>query len=374
MSASVPSSATLHIYFIASPELPQREKNITQVIHWIKHQCDGKGLPTKFHSLTQPTTATMHDLVRAKTPALEERLQPSPPSPHPVYGKFNTPLNLAELSNYERHRTALEAIRSGSPTDYHLILEDDVYIIPAFEAAWGGFLDTLRARAIPADTQLVVFSMTQNANADPSAPFAYIPYSALQLTESRPLLPSKEMYMIHPTAAGQLYDYTHAIHCDFRHTLSRWVYSNLLLHASIYLPSKRLTFDGSKLGIFPSTIHANNLLIFNQEFMEMLSLLSTPEKKTKATVSRLYKTIERLQSPDAMHLYAVLMFQLGDYDEADAYFKKAVEAMTEQHGFMSRGTELLHNAIEFYKHAQKEEIAAAKSKPSRHRPDGEVRV
>lgn len=361
------ASPSLHVYFIASPTLTQREKNITHVIHWIKHQCDTLGLPTKFHSLTQPTPETLHELVRAKNPALEERLQPSPPSAHPIYGKFNTPLNLAELSNYERHRTALEAIRNGSPDDFHLVLEDDVYIIPAFETAWSEFLTTLKA-SNSIDLPFVLFSITQSAIGASEA-FTFLPYTTLPLTDTHPLVPSKEMYMIHPNVAAQLYDYTHTIHCDFRHTLSRWMYSNILLHASMKLPSKRLSFDGSKLGIFPSTIHANNLLIFNQEFMEMLKLLSHPEKKSKAIVTRLYKTIERLQSPDAMHLYAVLMFQLGDYEEADTYFKKAIETMTApgQKGFLSRGSELLHNAIEFYKHYQKEEITSAKSKPSRHR-------
>lgn len=358
----------LHVYFITTPTLTQRTTNIQQVIQWIKQQADKVGLGILFHSLAQPTTDYLQELIQAKHKDLEERLQPKSNAPHPIYGKFETPLNLSELSNYERHRTALEAIRTASPDAYHLVLEDDLFILPAFEAAWLEFFQWLNDPSHrSAEVSLALLTMTQNT-APSTESFRFLPYATtLPLTEQHPLLPSKEIYLIHPTAAAELYDYTRLIHCDFRHTLSRWIYTNVFRHATMVVPSKRLSFDGSKLGMFPSSIHANNLLIFNQEFMEMLRILATPDKKHKATVQRLYKTIERLQSPDAMHLYAVLMYQLGDHEEADAYFKKAIEAMTSQKGFLSRGSELLHNAIEFYKHYQKEDVESAKTKPPRHR-------
>lgn len=359
---------TLHFYVISTPTFANRIKNITAIMRWMKEQCDAHTLPIQFHSLTQPSVEDVSQLIQSKHPQLEPRIQPIPlANSHPVYAKLERPLNTAELSNYERHRTALQAIAKGSPDDFHFVIEDDLYIIPIFESHWTAFFKMLKT-ILPRDYPLVLFGVVkpEPAGGTPTD-FKFQPYKELPLTEQQPLLPSKEMYLVHPSLASTLYDATHLIQYDMRHTLSRWILEHTMFHDQIYIPSKRLAFDGSKLGIFPSTIHANNLLLFNQEFMEMLQIMSQPpDKKNKANIQRIYKSIERLQSPDAQHLYAVLMYQIGDYDEASDYFKKAIDTMIANKGFLSRQSEMLHNAIEFYKHYQKEDLGDLTTRPSKY--------
>jgi GR25 family glycosyltransferase involved in LPS biosynthesis len=357
----------LQVYLITTPTLPARAKNLTQVVQWLKQQCDAVGLAVRFHSLAQPTQEDLMNLLKQKENPLESRLQPTGGEMHPVYQKFQRPLNPAELSNYERHRTAVEVIQKGSHSDYHLVLEDDVYVLPVFEKAWTEFLLQLREGRSPGlpETYFALFSITQQTMGS-AEPFHWKPYTTHPLTDTQPLIPSKEMYMIHPKLAAQLYTFMTGIQCDARQTISRWMYSHLQKECFLF-PSKRLSFDGSKLGMFPSSIHPNNLLIYNQEFMEMLQLLSHSEKKTRGNVLRLYRAIERLQAPDAIHLYAVLMYQIGDFEEASSAFKKAIEEMHRQGGFLSRGSEMIHNAIEFYKQCQKEELATIQSKPSKYK-------
>jgi len=360
--------ATLHFYIISTPTFPNRIKNITAVMRWLKEQCDTENIPIQFHSLTQPSVEDVNQLIQTKHPQLEPRIQPIPlANSHPVYEKMERLLNTAEISNYERHRTALQAISKASPEDFHIVLEDDFYIIPPFEAHWKAFFKYIKTVA-SRDFPMVLFGIVkQDATEAASPTFHFQPYRVLPLTEKQPLVPSKEMYLIHPSLASTLYEAMHSIQYDVRHTFSRWILENTVFHEQIYIPSKRLGFDGSKLGIFPSTIHANNLLLFNQEFMEMLQIMSqNPDKKTKANIQRIYKAIERLQSPDAQHLYAVLMYQIGDYEEANDYFKKAIDSMISQKGFLSRQSELLHNAIEFYKHYQKEEMKDLSTRCSKY--------
>ena len=364
------ATPTLHFYVISTPTCTERVKNITGVMRWLKTQCDAESIPLQFHSLTQPSVEDVNALIQAKHPQLEPRIQTIPLSnSHPVYAKLERPLNTAEISNYERHRTALQAISKASPTDFHFVLEDDVYIIPPFEAHWKAFFKYIKTLSAPS-YPLVLFGIVKPPDASSGSPasgFTFQPYTTLPLTEQQPLLPSKEMYLIHPSLAMTLYDAMEQIQYDTRHTFSRWLFEHTMFHDQVYIPTHRLAFDGSKLGIFPSTIHPNNLLLFNQEFMEMLQLLSqSPDKKTKPNIQRIYKSIDRLQSPDAQHLYAVLMYQIGDYEEANDYFKKAIESMIAQKGYLSRQSELLHNAIEFYKHYQKEELTGLLSRASKY--------
>lgn len=357
----------LHVYVLSASHVPNRVRNITNVMRWIKAQCDAVKIVPKFHSLGQPTADDIGALIQSKHPELEPRIQAFPlANSHPAYAKVERPLNTAEISNYERHRTALKAIADSSPDDFHLVIEDDLYIVPAFEPHWTAFFTALKSWT-PQDVPWVLFGVVPSGAA-PDDTFKCLPYTRLPLTEQQPLLPSKEMYLIHPSLATTLYTAMHAIQYDARTTFSRWILENPAMHSQIFIPSHRLGFDGSKLGLFPSTIHANNLLLFNQEFMELLQCLSQPpDKKNKANIQRIYKAIERLESPDAQHLYAVLMYQIGELEEAESFFKKAIDTMIAQKGYLSRASEMLHNAIEFYKHYQKEEVAEFTARSSKYK-------
>jgi hypothetical protein len=383
---------TLNLYIILTKDIPIRVSNSTRSLQWIKQIADSVGLPVRFHSLSQPTAAEIEQMIRHENSKehFEKRMTiQSEFQEDPVYKSFLKPMTYAQVSNYERHRMAFLTIQEGSPDDYHIVLEDDIYILPIMETTWREMLEWMKSHAskeIPIAWFGIVRELTNKAC------FSWNADAGKCITKEHPLLPSKEAYLCHPSVAKKLYEATHFIQMDMRHTLSRWIYRQLhpsaheknpeslhitmenILNANeepapeMFYPSKRICFDGSKLGMYPSTIHPNNLLIFNQEYMEMLKLLNAPpELKTKANVHQKYKLIERLRSPDAMHLYAVLMYQLRQMEAADSGFKDAIHEMVLQKGCLTRQSEMLHNAIEFYKHYQTEEVEGYLEKSSKYK-------
>lgn len=320
-------------------EVPNRVSNISRGIHFIKNICDQIGLQTKFHTLAEPTVADIHRDIKSFEARIKfDEIQEEP------YKKLTQPLTLQELSNYEKHRLAFATIANGSMDDLHLVVEDDIHMLPMMEQGWKEILNVLLSNQSKPFVVLSLANELQSSTSNHLVPFESVKTA---------IIPSKEAYFINPNVAKTLFEYTQTIRMHMRNTLSYWINKNI---ENTFIPSKRISFDGSKLGIFPSTVHSNNILVFNQEYMQMLKMLSEPEKDI-SKIHKTYKIIERLQSPDAMHLYAVLLYQGKRHDEASEYFRKAVDEMVSQKGLITRQSELLQNSIEFYKSVQESSLS-----------------
>jgi tetratricopeptide (TPR) repeat protein len=343
----------LNVYIILNKEVPNRVANVSRNVQMLKTLCDNLKISTKFHTLAQPITSEIHENIKA----YESRVKLDGITIEP-FSKLVHPLTLHEISNFERHRLAFLTISEGSSDEYHFVIEDDIHILPIMEQNWIEMFEYL-LKTRPSEHSFVLLSLANELQS--KSKLNLVSYH--ELPNKQPIIPSKEGYFITPSTAQTLAEFTKTISFNMRHTLSYWLYNE---KPSIYYPSKRLSFDGSKLGIFPSTVHPNNILIFNQEYMELLKMLSE-DPKDIGKIHRTYKTIERLQSADAMHLYAVLLYQCKQYDEANTYFKKAIDTMVQQKGCINRQSELLHNAIEFYKHTQKEDLETYAIKPSKYK-------
>lgn len=343
----------LNVYIILNKEIPARVANVSRNVQMLKNICDHLKIGTKFHTLAQPVISEIQENIKA----YESRVKLDGITSEP-FSKMVHPLTLHEISNFERHRLAFVTIGEASNNEYHFVIEDDIHILPLMEQNWIEMLEVL-SNTQPSQYPFILLSLANELQSNHKMQLV----SYEQLPNKQPLIPSKEGYFITPECARSLAEYTKMIQLNMRHTLSYWIFTE---HPSISYPSKRLSFDGSKLGIFPSTIHPNNILIFNQEYMEMLRMLSE-EPKDVAKIHKNYKTIDRLQSADAMHLYAVLLYQSKQYDDANTYFKKAIDTMVQQKGCINRQSELLHNAIEFYKHTQKDDLETYATKPSKYK-------
>jgi len=310
-------------------------------------------IQTKFHTIAEPDINEIQKNIKA----YESRVVLEPIA-NEIFNKLLHPLTLHEISNFERHRLAFFTIMNGSSDEYHFVIEDDIHILPIMEKNWIEFLELL-SKTSPSEYPFILLSLAnelQSANPITLKTFSEIP-------NNQPIIPSKEGYFITPDVARYLAEYAKQIRFNMRQTLSYWIHSE---SPSVYIPSKRLSFDGSKLGIFPSTVHPNNILIFNQEYMTLLNMLSE-EKKDLSKIHKTYKIIERLQSPDAMHLYAVLLYQAKNYDEASTYFRKAIDTMIDMKGCINRQSELVHNAVEFYKNMQKDDLDMYCTKSSKYK-------
>ncbi len=254
-------------------------------------------------------------------------------------------LNLEEISNYEKHREVwrrmqTEVVPTASSSDICLIIEDDTIIIPEFTKNFEAFLDNPRIK----DWDLYLMGVATSVNSDTGR--MLMPVADLMRT-----IPSKCAYAVRPTSSAlqTLLDETEVIRFNMRIQLSYIFQKRRDLRAII--STRQCFMEGSKVGLFPSTLHSNNLLIFNQEYMDLFRMLQS-NQINEATASALYERVKHIQSPDLLHIYGVLLFKCGKVNEAAQHLKTAVEWTQVQHGFLSPQSELLNNLINMHEHMQ----------------------
>ena len=275
--------------------------------------------------------------------------------------KFIAPLGIEELSNILKHKEALRRC-SISSNKFNIVLEDDCLIM---ESDKQHLIDMLK---IVIENEFVnPFDMILLGVANKNIENSQNPQKqGIRKTQNEyKILPCKEAYIVTTNAAKIMLKTFETITLTMRYHLSWYMMNGTI---NIYNPVNRITIDGSKLGIFPSTIHSNNMLILNYEYMEMWKALANANNTDNINlpaIRKLYENVKELKSADIMHLFAVILFKCNKLKESQDFFNEAIKEMSIKNGLLNARSDLLLNTINFYKNAQFD-IADIKSIPSKY--------
>jgi|APGre2960657404_1045060.scaffolds.fasta_scaffold01477_14 hypothetical protein len=313
----------LVIYGIHTTTLRLRQPALHQLIQSIRVSAQAAGYEVTPKLVLSPSSADIQDTLKS----FEGRIDYSKTGEADFDGLIHT-LNLQELSNLEKHRKAWSlAVAHPDASAWHLVLEDD------------------------------------------ATPHGAFPISALQ-THEHDMVPlcapsqrliwlSKEAYAIRASAARDLLASTEKIKYNARGHLCHWVARH---QARVFLPAHRAFVDGSKLGLFPSSIHTFNPLIFNKDYVELMREVDrTP---TPEALKAFEAPLSKLPSPDFMYALGKAYEKAGAYERARDLLIGAVQEMARQNGILTTTSEVLKSAMDVYKHLQPEVLECAKT-PSR---------
>lgn len=266
-------------------------------------------------------------------------------------------LNMEQISNFFKQRSALQKVlelaekETGDDQHLYVILEDDAMILPEFYQNLSLVLQ--KPFLEPWDILLLCSSLPDKTVTN---------YQLVDVRQMGKVLPSKEAYAITPETAKEILRDFQKIHYTYRFQLSHWIYTHPTIR--VKCPTIRVSIEGSKVGFVPSSVCENNVLIYNQEFMELFKMMLSGNidfQKAK----QLYKTVEHLKSPEVMHIYGVLLFKLNRKDQAKEMFLEAVNQMIAKNGCINARTELLNNAINIHGMVQ-EDLEIFRKYPSKY--------
>ena len=316
-------------------------------------------------SLRGVATGLKTNFITHKDPALAD--------PKPVYDKtgdaefdrhLTATLTTEQLSNIEKHREAwrrIAASRSGgSSRPGGLVIEDDAFF--AGSECINAFTEALR------EWEKGEFDIVFLGVCSPGGPGSEA--KILQkVSDGMRIMPAKEAYFISSECAAKLLKITETVTFPMRIELSWALARNPEIRVAC--PTKRVSLDGSKVGLYPSSVHANNILTYNKEYMDLMAFANKPVVEIKANLSNIrsiFKIIEHMHNPDAMHLYGVLLFKAGLLEDACEVLNNAILEMEKQKGLLSNRSELLNNMINMQEFIQREdsELAECLSKPSKY--------
>ena len=326
----------LTLYVIHTESLHARQQNMQQAVKTIEAvgQEAGWRVDVQYVLTPNPSDLNVKDL--------EARIKYEPTGDAELDGHMHT-LNVQELSNLEKHRSVWRTCAEKAGHSLNMVIEDDVTFVPETGAASKGLADlfALWAKTPPSDT------------------YHLIPLCLANQKRKAALWHSKEAYVVTPIGARNLFAATQQIRFNARGHLSLWAATNT---ANVHYPKERITVDGSKLGIFPSSIHTHNHLVFNRDYMEMLELANGKEALDVGTLNKYWTVAASMRSPDLCHLLGVMYHRAGKHEKAQQLFLTALQEMSARGGLLTTGSEIMTNAINIHKFLQADLAMAYASK------------
>lgn len=323
-------SKVLHLYVIHTQKLALRFPRLQATIETIRSIAQKGNYEVRVRMITTPDP----EHLQSKIEALDKRINYDKVGIED-FDKAIMMLTLEQLSNYEKHRDVWRHVCDEANGDLFFVIEDDCFTLPDMP---DGFARLLEMDHTSYDFLLLSMSKdTHQGN------------EFLDIRDVTNILPSKDAYFLSKRAARVFLDQSEIIKFNMRNQLSYMLFKNPSLNAKYF--SKRIMLEGSKVGMYASSLNANNILIYNAEYMQLLKMLGDEEVDVR-NVRAVYRKIAHLQSADIMHIYAVLLYKGREIKEAQDALLDAIELAKKQQGVLNCNSDLINNTINIHEFTQ----------------------
>lgn len=321
-----------------------------------------------------------HDPDNLRVPDLKSlvRLEKAPDCPE--YDGYVKNLHLSQVSNVLKHYQAIKeyhtiiqhAATANKPIvpsqTAFVIVEDDVLFRDNIAEALAIAIQKANAHPHPYDLYMLdlpslVFGKDAPgaAEATPSQPI-FIPRAS-----DSAVLPTCSAYMLSVETIQTLATVKTATNADGTMVQEdgffpiRFVYNIQLSHLMkrhrlrMATISPNLFADGSKYGIYISSLSSNNPLILSIEYMKLQEYVRSPNPYTEndlAAIAAIYNSIRYKTHPDMMLLFAIHEVKLKNYNNANTICRDIYTLLTNHHGFINSESEFLKFYMALHKYLQ----------------------
>jgi len=310
----------------------------------------------------------------------------------PPYDKMVTPIHLNQLSNAMNHMTALRRIETRTinattdpvhesaekektqenSRDVNLVVEDDV--VYNEEALVSLLWRTLSSA--PDAWDVIFLGLPSTMKHEEGEQETSVKYQ--QTSEVFRVLPACDSYLVTSKAAKHLaanflpVRFATHVHLSWLLSGGRPILNGsrpqqqqrapLLLRS--YVVSPNVFLDGSKMGVYTSSINVNNRLLWNPWYIKLGRLVRRQGDARKAgessevlrslerEVDEMYRTMHFKQHPDIVYMYALSLERRGAFREAQALMAEAYRLYEANECVMNRSSEFLKAFCDLYRHLQ----------------------
>jgi hypothetical protein len=348
----------LNVYLVYSEELENRRSTINSAITLIKEICQQKNIEAKIHIVTEPGK----DYVNTHIATFNARVNYDKFGDNSIYNDLIMPLNVCQISNFEKHRYIYKLILEDAATTaaddgtvMNLIMEDDIVVLKDYINNIVELIGDLN----PEDDWDILFTCLNIVDN---------PEKFLDINKLYNIIISKACYIIKSRQlCEKLYEATNTFKLNIKLTLSKFVKDNNYKALSY----NRITFiEGSKLGIHPTSVNPNNYLFLNNNYIA-LKRLADKKDITEGEIKdaeKIYGESHNIPSVDIQNLMGIIYLNYKDYKKAKEYMCAALNGLKKCKGYsIMKNNEILNNTINIYKYEKdmsNNEVISAKSKYS----------
>jgi GR25 family glycosyltransferase involved in LPS biosynthesis len=249
-------------------------------------------------------------------------------------------MHVNQLSNALKHKKALQLIEDSEEVDYSIIIEDDIIFNDDITENLHNILNNL-----PENFDVMFLGLPASKQ-DENTPY----YQSLK--EVFKLLPCCDSYLITKKAATMLNEYFLPIKFQNNIQLS-YLFTKLDLETYLSIPN--IFIDGSKLGLYFSSLEVNNRLIFNQDYVLLTQLLSKKEltDEDKKEIDKAFLDVKLKTNPEFYYLKALYETKKGNYIYALAIFNYAYDIYESNGAILNNQSTFLRDFMKTFKYLQK---------------------
>lgn len=327
----------INIYIITSEHLKNRFNHLNVQIVKLKALLDKHDFNYNFIQINNPSNKDIEknlDKFKERVILNKDEIEDND------FKNLITPLNTNQLSNFSKQHKALEIIKDSS-CNLNYIIEDDIMIVDEFINNFSSLLEKIKTL----DYDLLFTSVAINDNS-PNEKF-------LNSYNYFKILIAKSSYFISKNCAIKLYHYLEKIRFNFKLNISYFIHENRdTIKSFIY--NKNLLFEGSKIGIFYTSVNSNNFLYQNGEYIKLTQLIGNNEYIEDSIVKEaenIYNTSGKNNS-DFQHTLGLIYYKNKDYKKAKSILIEAVINLKKNDGFISQHSEILNNCINMHQFEQ----------------------
>ena len=350
----------LNIYLVYSEELENRRTTINSSVSLVKDICQQKNIEMKLHVITEPSKVYINTNISAFNSRVNYDKFADTAS---IYNDLIMPLNACQISNFEKHRYIYKLIAGTKASvddkvkDIHMIMEDDIIILKDHIENISALIDDLNAGGEDDDWDILFNCLNVVNN----------PEKFIDINKLYNIIISKACYIIkNAEMCEKLYNATNTFKLNLKLTLSKFLKD----HNYTAMSYNKITFiEGSKLGLYPSSVNPNNYLFLNNNYIALKQIAEKKEltDDDMKNAEKIYKESQNISSIDIQGLMGTIYQNYKDYKKAKEYMSASLSALKKCKGYsIMKNNEILNNTINIYQYDQDmlKECAAVKPKYS----------
>ena len=327
----------INIYIITSEDLKLRFIHLNHQIVKLKGLLDKLDYNYNFIQINNPSHKDIEknleqfkDRVVLKKEEIEDN----------DFKNLTSPLNTSQLSNFSKQYKALEMIKKGN-CNLNYIIEDDIIIIDEFINNFYNLLE--KVKTLEFDLLFTSIAVNDNANED----------KFLNSYDYFKVLIAKSSYFISKDCTSKLFDYLIKIRYNYKINISYFIWEHKDTIKS-YVYNKNLLFEGSKIGLFTTSVNNNNFLYQNSEYIKLTQLVGNNDYVDDTIVKKaeeIYNSSGK-NNPDFQHTLGLIYYKNKDYKKAKDILIDAIMNLKKNEGYLSQHNETLNNCINMHQFEQ----------------------
>jgi len=344
----------LNVYIVHYENLKQRVEYMKIFEKLMQKYAEKYKFMLKLNIISEPSPIYVSQTIES----LNKRVNYDKEKEEDEFNSLITPLNIHQISNIEIHRSIYKLIMENENRndEYHFIVEDDVIINEIYIAN----IEEMIKKLLNAELNEydILFTCIANINNDKEL-------SLVLLKNSYKVLLNKSSYFIKPQLAENLYKYLEVFKYNLKVGISKYLNDNP--HVKSYVLNKHTLLEGSKIGIFTSSVNTSNFLFQNVEYVKLVNI-SKQDNVSKNDIieaEKIYESQKHLNNPDILHTMGLIYYRVENFEKSKEFMYKACEKIHEGDGIISKNSSILNNAINVHKYDQ-DMLESCISKPSKY--------